>query len=178
MEDIIKISCPVCSGVLKVRRTENMESKHVTCPICNKRSLFTAFRIVIERPEESTQIGNVNEHNHTVGQLYVPNLNRTFPLNIGRNLIGRKSNASSADIQIPCETKRMSREHIIIDVKDVNGQINHYLSLNKAQVNDTFINNVKLEFGDKIILKNYDIINLPDIDVRFNLADEDETDIN
>ena len=53
----------------------------------------------------------------------------------------------------------------------------HYVSLSKERVNKTFINNTQLLYGDTLILQHGDIIKLPDINVRFEIPDDEATQI-
>ncbi len=194
MEDILKIGCPVCGAVLSVRNQAGLESKSVTCPICKNKSPFTSFKRIADKVEEEcTQYPDEDRHeksvenemtdlnvglNFTLGQLHVVGQHVSFQLKPGRNVIGRRTSGSSSTVQIPCESKRMSREHLIIEVKKNPAKgFMHYVSLYKEQVNPTFIGNVKLEYGDSVVLKDGDIIKLPEVDLRFMVPDEDKTEI-
>ncbi len=191
MDDIIKVGCPVCGTVLSVKNQEGIESKIVTCPVCKTKSPFRSFkRILNEYGEEPTEYPEEGEKpnagqtaindglNYILGRINVPSVSLSFRLKMGKNVIGRKAAASSAGCQIPCANKRMSREHLVIEIKKVPGKgFVHYASLFKEKVNATYVNNHLLEYGDKIILKNHDVIKLPDVVVHFELPDGDETDI-
>lgn len=189
MEEIIKIGCPVCGSVLSVQNQPGIGSKNVTCPVCKNKSPFAAFK-KIRNEEEPTEYpeqesAGDEEHNFvgkgpnfTLGKLFVPSLDFSFQLKPGRNLVGRKATASSALCQIPCASKRMSREHLVIEVKKLPGKgFVHYASLYKEQVNPTFIGQNRLEFGDCVVLNHRDIIKLPDVDVRFEIPDEEGTEL-
>lgn len=52
----------------------------------------------------------------------------------------------------------------------------HYLSLYKERVNPTFLNKVSMMFGDCMVLKNGDIISLPNFDIVFELHESEGTD--
>lgn len=190
MNEIIKIGCPVCGSVLSVLDQPGIASKFVTCPVCKNKSPFPAFKRILnkeehtEYPEEETMpyypedTDFRNGINYTVGKLLIPALNLSFQLKPGKNIIGRKASASSATCQIPCETKRMSREHLVIEIKKIPGKgFVHYASLYKDKVNATFIGQNKLEFGDCIVLNPGDIIKLSDVEARFVIPDEEGTDI-
>ncbi len=197
MDDLLKIKCPYCGAVLSVKSQAGIESKNVTCPICKQKSRFSDFKVIFEKQnEEATQYPDsetdnsynnrseknsqyYQEINFTLGQLKVISSGRSFQLRIGKNIIGRQAQQSKADIQIPTEgSKRMSREHLIIELKKVQGKgIVHYASLYKQNVNETFVNNVPLEYGDCIVLNHGDVINLPDIKVKFEIPDEEGTEI-
>lgn len=193
-----KIKCPRCGAVLAVKAQQGIENKTVTCPVCKESSPYKSYRSVnvrrsddetcypgkendghnVYENKEETEIGGVQ--NFTLGCLRVPNLrNWTCRLNPGRNVIGRKASASSADIRIPIEEgRRTSREHLIIDVKKVPRKgLVHYASLYKPEVNETFINHERLEYGDCVILKDGDKIVLPDATVIFEIPDEERTTI-
>lgn len=122
---------------------------------------------------EQTDIDNL-----MIGCLKVKTTGQTFRLSPGRNVIGRKASASSANIQLDTgENHRVSREHIVIEVKKIPGKgFVHYLSLYKERVNPTFLNKVSMMFGDCMVLKNGDIISLPNFDIVFELHESEGTD--
>ena len=64
-----------------------------------------------------------------------------------------KAAKSEAGIQIyTADSRAMSREHIVIDVKNVPGKgFVHTLSLYKEKVNPTFIGSEPLVYGDRIV---------------------------
>lgn len=190
MENITIIKCPNCGKRLRANlRTQNMDV-NISCPVCKISSPLKSFEQIIDQQqtehteypnnEERTQLGP-NVVNNIIGQLKVLNTTLSpFPLNMGRNVIGRKAKSSTADIQIPIqieERSRTSREHLIIDVDKVNGKgIVHYLSLYpKGKMNETLFNGEKLSNADRVILKNNDIITLPDVKLVFEIPDEEGT---
>lgn len=171
----IKIKCPYCGSVLLVKPPLSGKAA-VVCPVCKERSPFNSFRKVEEQKEEKTEFTELNAKvgQKVIGRLRVLGLNiPPFDLKMGKNVIGRKSDASSADIQIPIAgNRRMSRNHLIIEVKNVQGKgIVHYVSLCKQQVNATYINNERIEYGDCLVLNDGDLIGLPDADVKFEIVD-------
>ena len=196
---VIKIKCPRCGAILAVRMQPGIENKNVTCPVCKESSSFKSYKPVSERKsddetsypgkngEERTIYGNNQEKteiglglNYTLGCLKVSNLSvPTYRLKPGRNVVGRKASASSADFRIPVEeSRRMSREHLVVDVKKVPGKgYVHYASLYKKEVNNTFINQDQLDYGDCIILKHGDKINLPDVTLIFEIPDGEGTEL-
>lgn len=204
MDEIIKIKCPFCGAVLSVKNIPDIENKNVTCPICKHKYAFNQFKTVpnnskAEEPgtkypdgashdnyeEEHTsyqKIGADNDGssllNFTLGRLVVEENGAEFQLKFGRNVIGRKGQRSEADFQIDTAEKRqMSREHIVIEVKRVpNKGFVHFVSLFKERVNDTFIGNEPLLYGDCIVLNNGDTIRLPNATLKFEIPDNESTD--
>lgn len=182
MEETIKIGCPCCGSVLTVRNMPGIENKFVTCPTCKTKAYVSKFRRIVQSDEctkvpgqDNTETVNKNE-NMVIGQLVNLDLGIRARLNVGRNIVGRKTSSSTATIPLPCPTNRMSRSHINIDVQRVNGKgFVHYISLCKEKVNKTYIGDELLEYGDKIVLRHGDIIRLPDLNLRFELPDEEAT---
>lgn len=176
MADTIKIGCPQCGSVLLVNAVPGIESKTVTCPICKTKQPFAAYRKIEAKQDEHTQIGDDLIANYTIGTLQDPASGKSYQLAPGRNVIGREAPTSKATIQLPCPSKRMSREHLVIDVKKIEGVgYKHCASLFKEHSNPTKINSALLEYGDSIVLNSHDIIHLPDCELSFSIPDEDET---
>lgn len=190
MEDVIKIKCPNCGGPLKLKLGfQNMDIA-VPCPICKVSSPLKSYMKVSElKQSDNTEYPDDDEKttfgvrvvNGIIGQLKVQDaLQPSFPLKMGRNVIGRKAKSSTADIQIPLpveQRSRTSREHLIIDVDKVKDKgVVHYLSLYpKSKMNETLFNGEKLSNSDRVILKNNDIITLPDVKLVFEIPDEEGT---
>ena len=181
------MKCPGCSAVLRIKSAPGLEGKNITCPNCKHTSAFTQFKHIIPIEEESVTclpggIRNVpmpTKENLIIGRLVIPLSGISYQLFPGKNIIGRKVTASTANIQIETgDNKRMSREHLIIEVKRIpSSGFSHYVSLYKERVNKTFINSTELLWGDTLILQHGDIIKLPDVDLRFEIPDEEATQI-
>ena len=193
-KETIKIKCPRDGGVLMVKRVPGIENKHVTCPICKTKMLFTEFKIISEEYSDDTQYGNSDEltqyggnksdnddktpESLIPGKLTVKGTTKSYQLRPGLNIIGRTAAKSKATIQVDCPSKRMSREHLAIEVKRLpkEGYV-HYARLFKSQVNATYINGLKLEAGDVVVLTHGNTISLPDVEMVFTLPDGEETDL-
>lgn len=194
----IKIKCPNCGAVLVVKKVSGIEKVHVTCQACKKSSPFMAYKLMVPpapsyesddstRPnlDESTRPA-VNggtvlpKANYILGKLVLqPPLSGSYQLKPGKTVIGRQTSSSTADFKINTgDSRRMSREHIVIEVKKVPGQgYVHYVSLYKEKVNDTFICKERIDFSECLILRHGDVIELPDAVLKFELPDDDMTDI-
>lgn len=193
MEDssIIKIKCPHCGVSLKINgQIPGLEQKSITCPVCKEKSPFTAYKRVREEAEPGTQYGGSERTQYggeTPTELNVSKNTRlgrlstlmasaeSYPLQKGRNVVGRKAEGSTATIQV-VSSNRLSREHLVIEVKEVPAKgLVHYASLYKERCNATFVNDVRLEFGDCVILRHGDLLRLPDTVLRFDIHDEPHT---
>lgn len=185
--EIIKIKCPNCSMGLAVKKIPGLENKNITCPVCKQSSPYSKYKLVsgggdskdeTVYPKSGEDETDINKDvNYTIGCLNIPGKNTPCSLKLGKNVIGREANSSSADIKVPCEGKnRMSREHIIIEVKKVPGKgLVHYVSMYKEKLNATFINDERIEYGDCMVLKDGDKIKLPDVTIVFQIPDEEKT---
>lgn len=195
---IIKIKCPHCGAVLAVKKIAGIEWKNLTCPVCKENSAYGAFKPIVDKPQEDhteypnnkatynsndepTILTDVNEHpNYTLGRLRaIASYIQPIRLKTGKNIIGRKAAASTANFQIPTnDSKRLSREHLVIEVKKIPGKgFVHFVSLYKLKCNATFVNNDRLEYGDRIVLQHGDILKLPDISFKFEIPDDEVTDL-
>lgn len=179
MSQVIKIGCPKCGAVLSVQNMPGIETKHVTCPICKNKGLFTTFRRIEEKDNETQipdKLTSTPDGMASIGVLMIGG--KEFTLHAGRNEIGRAAAGNTADVQIPATltSKRMSRQHIVIDVKQLaSGYYQHQISLYKPEVNSTFLNNDKLAYGDTFVLLPGNIIKLPDCDVLFTESNKEAT---
>lgn len=183
--EIRQIKCPWCSAVLSIKYQAGLEHKSLTCPVCKRSSSLADYKPYIAPLEEHTCYPSAN-NNLTdsvdialIGSLMNPTTGQSHKLKLGENIVGRKASVSKATIGLDTPTnKRISREHLIISVSLVKGRgLTHTLSLYKERLNPTFVNGMPLSFGDRVVLKHGDIINLPDLDLVFQIPDPDITEI-
>lgn len=195
--DEIQIKCPFDGAILTVKNMPGIEKKNVSCPVCKNKYPFTQFKIVTPASagdadtdysgfnEEKTSYGpqvksedtQLGDKNLIIGLLRIEGTGISYQLRPGRNIIGRKAEKSGADFRIDTgEKRKMSREHIVIDVKKVPSKgFVHYLSLFKEKVNKTFLGSEELLYGDCMVLNHGDLIRLPDAVLRFEMPDDEGT---
>lgn len=190
---IVHKGCGVCFEVKRIDE-ETLKGKKIKCPKCGRIEPFSEYYIYKNeepqnhkkeeqkpRPEPNPRKDKRTEtyiNRDTFGRLkFNPPTLQEITLKEGRYVIGRKCEGSNANIQIPInnDSKRTSREHIVIEVKKISTGIIHCVSLNKERVNTTYINKNQLKYGDKIILRNGDVITLPDVAITFTLPDNGQT---
>ncbi len=175
-----RIKCPYCGAILKVNlNAPGIVNKQLICPVCKEKSPFLKFILQQDKEKEETDYRDCNtERIHLkseeissirLGKIRLLSNSLEFPLKEGRNIVGRLASSSSATIQIPMhEGRRLSREHLVIDVKRIPDEGYKYVaSLYKEHINATFINHEKLEYGDRVVLRNGDVISLPDVTIVF-----------
>ena len=183
--EIRQIKCPWCSAVISIKYQAGIEHKSLTCPVCKRSSSLADYKPYVAPLEEHTCYPSANitgadsVNVSLIGSLINPTTGQSYKLKIGENIVGRRAAITKATIGLDTSTnKRISREHLIISVSLVNGRgLIHTLSLYKERLNPTFVNGVPLSFGDRVILKHGDIINLPDLDLTFQIPDPDLTEM-
>lgn len=177
--ETINIKCPKDGSVLKVPKVNGLETKYITCPICKERRLFSEYKVIEEKADETQMAGEttpIHKTNGGPGKITVEETGETIKLKEGKNIIGRRSPGSNADIQLTSPSNRMSREHIIIDVsRDKQGTFRHKVKLYKSKVNPTYVGNMRLEEEDVILLAEGTKIKLPDATLIFRMEKEDDT---
>ena len=189
--EVLKIKCPCCGALLAVKKQPGIENKRVKCPICKESSPFMAFKKAVSSPyEHIVKAGNeertvyevpysrdLHMRSMVIGSLWgMKGANLCFHLHPGKNVVGRKASVSTAEFQIPTEKNSLSREHLVIDVRSVPGKgYVHYLSLYKEKCNETFLNDERLEYGDSVVLRSGDIIKMPEVELRFDIPNDEGT---
>lgn len=91
----IFVKCPHCGRVLQIAPAAGLENNNATCPGCKRNMPFREYL-----PQLSLKVGN-----------------RNYQLHFGRQWVGRKSEDSNAEVQIPDETRYMSRKHAVIELR-------------------------------------------------------------
>lgn len=199
MENVIQIKCPFCGAILSVKHQAGIESKNVTCPICKHKYPFNQLKKAnnyssnaggdTEYPykynnghykNEEQSFTEMPKMNFIIGRLMVVSTGEIFQLKMGRNVIGRKTPSSTADFKINTgDDLIMSREHLAIEVKNVAGKgVVHYASLFKERVNETRIGNDRLFYGDTVVLRHGEKIQLPGLLLKFEIPDDEATQLN
>ena len=194
MQEVIKIRCPFCSAVMAVKNKPGLEKLNVPCPVCKRSTPFVQYKVMGDNPfsgkrnteetigpdyDERTRIPEMKVAIMGVLRQTAPE-RRVFKLKVGRNIIGRAVAQSTADICINTgDSRRMSREHLMIEVKSVPGHgYVYYARLCKEKVNRTLINNKPLDYGECVVLENRAVITLPDATVCFEIPDPESTELN
>lgn len=176
------LRCPVCKNIApllqyEVQPEESIQQERIQQPTVNK----VVNNNIPSYDDESTRLSTPQEPverryesepepepEARTGMLIIKSNNKTFTLREGHNIIGRNGEGTEADFKIDTPNeKRISREHIIIDVVRDGRIYNHAVKLYKKEVNITYVNGSRLEYGDSVILKDGDNIELPGVTLQF-----------
>lgn len=124
-----------------------------TCPKCKTSTESTVLNV-----EVATKTGYLELTNDGEGKWV--GAKNVFELSTGVQTLGREANPPKADILLPTTDGYIGRCHIKIEVKETsNGRIKHLLA-DCNSVNGTYINGIKLNKGEVIVLTNNDEIKI------------------
>ena len=184
----LKLKCPHCGAVLLVKRISGLENKIIPCLVCKNAYKFSEYKVIqqssnkVEDPtipilggkENLTQPGG--QQVWYIGKLrQKASRSKDYQLHLGINTLGRAAQTSRASIQIVTDDAYMSRMHCAIEVHKLpSGGYVHYF-FNTENKNSTFVNGVKVENGDRMILCGGESIRMANTEVQFVVEGEDET---
>lgn len=157
MDQIIIIKCPKCGKYFALKNEPTDINVMVRCLACSESAPYFQLKsveeeVVISKPPRRLPVLRL-----------ISPTNMVYYLKVGQNVIGRYAATSKADIQIDtAPLKHISREHAIIDVKEANGNYMCCFSLHKKEINDTYVSDRKVLYGDSVCLNPGDRLFLPD----------------
>lgn len=176
----IKIKCPTCGKVLRLADKPNINQASFTCPVCKDKHVVGKCQRIMNTPlaeetqystpqstgyssGEETQIGGYSQRSDETQIGFAPQgagclvdtFGRSYPLRPGVNTIGRRAQTSTATIQIQTDDHYMSRNHAIIEVRQVGGKTICLLK-NWNNKNSSYLNGTLVASGDQLVLNNGD----------------------
>lgn len=185
-----RIKCPKCGVVLDVKNSQNETVKQITCPSC-KTILQVKFQLQQEPieaktfyapPKQSADNGATQLVGGNFGatQLVMSSKKETskasiqyggvgYPLEEGRNIVGRKASTSTATVQIETADRYMSRQHCSITVTTLPDGTKKAVLSNYQNKNQTTIDGQPIETGDSIRLTDGNSITMGHTTVTFKL---------
>lgn len=91
----IALKCPVCKGEIQVESAVGLEEKNAECPHCHTKQKIGDYL-----PRYSLRVGSHN-----------------YQLHLGRQWVGRQKEGNDAEVQIPDESRYMSRKHAVVELR-------------------------------------------------------------
>ena len=91
----INIKCPHCGGELQVASAVGIEERSAPCQHCKQPAPIKDYL-----PKCSLKVDGKN-----------------YQLRFGRQWVGRKKEGNDAEVQIPDETRYMSKKHAVIELR-------------------------------------------------------------
>lgn len=165
MSQLVIITCPKCGKYFALKKEPDDPSVKVRCLACHEYTPYYELSAVPEPLAELDEPETVVTHpkKHLPVLKLLSDAREIYKLRAGRNVIGRLSFTSKADIQIgSSQMKHISREHALVEVKEEMSGYVCYFSLYKKEINDTFVSGKKVNFGDVVCLNSGDRLIFPD----------------
>ncbi len=133
------MKCPHCGTEIQANANVGLEKMNATCPNCKQASQIGQYL-----PKCSLKVGSKN-----------------YQLRFGKQWVGRKSPVSEADVQIPDETKYMSKKHAQVMVSCTAAGLSFLYEENAK--NPTTLHGIELVEGDIVYLSPNDCLKLGDV---------------
>ena len=168
-----RIQCPNCKVVLDVKNSKNEEVKQITCPKCKailqvkflpqKAPLEAETYYAPKKPIVDSGATQLAGSSYGATQLAMPSAKESYkvclqfggviyPLEEGRNIVGRKASTSTATVQIETADRYMSRQHCSITVTTLPDGTKKVVLSNYQNKNQTTVDGQPIETGDAIRL--------------------------
>lgn len=172
---MISVRCPHCQIGLKVDEGKiPLGITSFKCPNCKQSIPVSLLKSENSKQQDDSETVLLQHSVKTnVARLLVVEDEDTpsqeYLLHEGDNWIGRKSQTSTASIQIQTNDRFMSRNHICISVKkDTKGGYKYYLSDNNSK-NRALYNSNYLEKEEVVVLSDGDEIVIGKTLLRFKV---------
>ena len=178
-----KVKCPKCGQTFIVTNKNDLPQVKIQCPAC-KGSLTLQFSAQAS-PGPNHQAENYDPNKtetggdpkkYRIGHIVYGG--REYPLKLGKNIVGRKAQSSSASIQIACNDMYMSRAHAAIDVTRLNNGMVKTVISNFKNKNSTTVNGQTVMEEDRMVLEDGSEIQMGKTVMKFivpNKFDESNT---
>ena len=132
----ITLKCPACGALISTACVPGIEQKNAECPTCHTKQLLGAYL-----PKLPMAVGS-----------------NTCQLHFGKQWVGRLKEGNDAEIQIPDESRYMSRHHAIISVQCTPTGLR--CTLEEHGKNPTLLQGIELCEGDIVYLNANDCLTL------------------
>lgn len=180
---VLRLHCPNCKTLLQVKFSPKEEPVEAPTyyarpkqPVDNgETQLGNGYSARSEQANAfscETQLGDGDSNNKSASQRTATLVfeGKGFPLEEGRNIIGRQATTSQATIQIPTRDHFMSRQHCVINITTLSDGRKKAVISNFQNKNDTSINGHKIGSGDAIILQDGNTITMGETTVTYNVT--------
>lgn len=168
----MNFKCKYCNHTNQLIFDKKYAGKRISikCSNCNE-DLIIKFKDSKNDSVEETIISQSMHRNIKGAKLVVKenqyNEKQEYIISLGRNLIGRKSNNSKANIQVYTSDSNMSRLHCSIDQKNDSSGHLIFILKDENSLNGTVLNETTLDKTNELYLVNKDVIRLGETELIF-----------
>lgn len=183
------VVCPNCGAILEVVNSKNETIKQIFCPNC-KIDLRVKFgsppkQALDAQTYYAPKSPNMGETQLSSGKagatIFAPSPSKKvsaklvfngidYPLQLGRNVVGRKATTSQASIQIDTPDRYMSRQHVLVNLTKLSDGTLKATLCNYQNKNETTIDGQLVETGDEIRLVDGNTITMGDTSIIFRTS--------
>lgn len=160
-----RILCPKCDNYITFDETKYTEGQSLVfiCDNCKKQFSIRIGKSKL-KPTRKDEVFDENENKDDFGSIVVIEnvfgFKQVLPLEIGDNIIGRKSKGTDIDLGIETADPSMDRRHCVINVKEnKQGKLTYTLRDNNS-ITGTFLLNEILGDKDKVRIEDGAIITI------------------
>lgn len=153
----VKISCPKCKAVLKIKKAILKQNKQVViaCPACNHQLRLQAKQTKKEIEQNLAQtkvsgLENASSNNVRYVLVQQGDYNQTFDLDQPYLTFGRAAKSSIADLQFDTDDLSISRKHCIFRCYP------YGITIEDSSKGGTYLNGSLLNLNEETYLKNQD----------------------
>ena len=157
------ITCPKCGTPLEVTNPNGQDIILINCPQCQAklRVQFNTGETVLEESSSDKK---------KIGSLSCKGIK--YPLQLGLNTIGRKSNKSTATIQIDTDDRSVSRVHAEIEVVRLQNErikvvLRDIRDSEKIKIKPSYFEDQKMYPEDRINLENGDTFKIGETLIKY-----------
>jgi DNA-directed RNA polymerase subunit RPC12/RpoP len=162
------VKCDSCGLTLNVPQKNNDLVRIIRCPNCSHqlrvefgsqpedsgKTVYGGGKTTNRQSRASEDGATVYAQKKNISKGMLRCDGKLYPLHIGKNVVGRKSPSSEADVQIDSIDRHISRQHAIIKITRVaDGSLRALISCTKDRLT-TIVGGQSLSVGDEAILTN------------------------
>lgn len=154
---------------MEIKKQEEMDSKNqaIFDKLKEEVKKHAAKQQAASKPKDKdeTEFGNLSG---SQGKPVLITNGKVYPLRMGRNTVGRRSESSTATLQIETEDRYMSRVNAIVEVSRTAYGDWHIIIGSCNENNLVKIDGHSLLIGDRVVLQAGNIIRLGHSDIAFS----------
>lgn len=165
------VTCPKCGKVNQISNINKYIGKKIRLVCLNTACGKEILLDLTNEDSDTTMV--VNQTNRNLGQAELVQMAdgikvKVFPIDREENIVGRISQSEPADIIIK-DDPYLSRKHLCIKKIKQKNEAYEYMVFDLKARNKTKINNTSLKEGEKIFLKDGDVIVAGNTTLVFNI---------
>jgi hypothetical protein len=150
--------CPVCGQIVRVADNIGSDLMH-KCKGCGSTDLIKNYI--------SVDNVSVPESRGAVPELVDIIQGKSYPLSVGRQIVGKCKPGSDAQVQIETANAYVSRYQFYVEVLELPTRYKTCIWCHESAKNKTKVGDDELAFGDVMVLNDSDIIDVCGLQLKY-----------